>query len=425
MRRAWLFKEETVQKLIWCLLACGGLVPPCFAQIKWVTWLPGDTSYGLYIAADKLGNSSVAGKFYGTVSVGKHVLTSAGDSDIFLAVLKKNGAVSSAISIGGPGEDFPTAIAFNPAGEVFVAGRVGAGARFFNGDVSATNTAFVIKMGHEGHLQWARLLEDTDATVKFLSTERPRTELWMSGLSSNTVFTAAWDRKGKEKYRSATPLPPEPVFTALTLDRSHNVLLTGSLMGTAVFGDAVLEGRLVEPNVRHFVAKLSASGRWEWAQWGIQWGSVYPAAIVATADGSAVTTGSVALPYYYLFVTRHSSSGELVQADTKGEYRGYYAGLAIAVDRSNQIYVAGHAVEYALDPNRRFSALVLGPGEYRIKSRLLADANYARGICVDQKSRVYVTGDFAGEASFGTNVLGSGGRHAFIMRIDDAVRSNK
>jgi hypothetical protein len=416
--------EGAVKSFYSCLLCM--LAHSCLAQIKWATWLPGDSSFGLYVGADKRGHSYVAGQFYGTVTLSNHVLTSTGDSDIFILKLREDGTVAWAKTIGGPGADFPTAIAVKPGGELFVAGRVDAAAQFLNGEVSASSGAFVLKLNHSGHLQWVRQLEQIDATVKFLSSEHSRTELWMSGFDKGTVFTAAWDRKGEEKFRSAITLPAEPSFTALTLDRSHNVFLTGSLLGSGVFGDVMVEGERVEPRPRHFVAKLNANGRWEWAQRWMRYFGAFPAAIVAAPDGSIATTGDVIINHRYLFTTRHSASGGLLQAETRGEYRGSYAGNAIAVDRSGRRYVAGRAVGYGLDPNRRFSAFVLGPGfEYRIESRTLADFNHARGICVDDKNRVYVTGDFAGEATFGAQVLGkgtSGGPHAFIMRIDDAVR---
>src|SRR5687767_4591534 len=154
MRNIPLVQGEIVKQLLCCaLVGLAGLLP-CPAQIKWVKWMPGDTSQGLFIAADKSGHTYVAGKFYGAVSIDAHALTSRGDSDVFVIALNQNGDVKFVTSCGGPGADFPTAIAVKPGGALFVAARVDAGFELPEGEANVASGACVVKFNDRGDMNW-------------------------------------------------------------------------------------------------------------------------------------------------------------------------------------------------------------------------------------------------------------------------------
>lgn len=74
------------------------------------------------IASDAAGNVLLTGSFQGTLTVGKATLTSAGDSDIFVAALDPEGTLLSASAAGGTGRDNGYGIASDSRGGAYVTG---------------------------------------------------------------------------------------------------------------------------------------------------------------------------------------------------------------------------------------------------------------------------------------------------------------
>lgn len=437
-----------MKQLFWCSLICFAGLHTTVAQIKWAKWMPGDASHGLFIAADKSGDTYVAGQFYGTITIDQHVLTSRGDSDVFVLALEKDGDVKFVTSFGGPSTDYPTAMAVKPDGDLFVAARIDAGVELPQGDVSTMSGACVVKFDHGGDVNWTRILEDANATVASMLTEHGNKELWLCGYASDGIFITAWNKKGIEQIRNVTDVPPllsvvgdwpaASNVPRVAIDRDHNLLISGGVTHAITIGTNEFYGS-GDRYAPQIVAKHVSNGDWLWAEYGFPSLPTYTRAIAVGPDGSVLTTGYAMLPYYYsysglrynsLFVTQHSAEGELLGTLSRGEYRGWYDGLAVASDRNGNAYVAGYALGYYLSADSRGSAYVIGPGfEYRISSQNRWQENRARGICVDDEFRVYVTGDFQGAATFGTNVLGGGylntTPHVFVMRLDDAVRRKR
>lgn len=91
---------------------------------QWAVRLGGSTAdEGLALALSPAGDAvAIAGKFTGTAAFGAVSLTSAGGNDAFVAKLDSSGAVLWAVGIGSTSADEATAVAFNAAGDVFVTG---------------------------------------------------------------------------------------------------------------------------------------------------------------------------------------------------------------------------------------------------------------------------------------------------------------
>lgn len=419
-----------MKQLFWCALVCLGGLHTTVAQINWVKWMPGDTSQGLFITADKSGHTYVTGKFYGIVSIDDHALTSRGDSDVFVLSLNKDGDVKFLTSFGSPGADFPTAIAVTPDGIVFVAARSVLETLLPDGDVLTETGASVTKFDKDGDVKWSRELEDTNSTVVSMMTEHGNEELWLCGFGSDGLFISAHNKKGEEVFRTSTSLPPEVTVSAMTFDREHNIVVNGSWSGRPKLGQLDFPfGPYPVGRSLNFAAKFGTSGDWLWIGNGLlAYGTYFhvdvtPVAMASDVNGDVFTTGQVTDAT--LFVTHHSSTGQLVGATTRSEFRGSYGGLDIAVDRSGDSYTVGYGVGSWSNPSHRFAALIIGPNfEYRIRSTRLEDRSYARGICLDNYNRIYVAGDFTGTATFGSELHGdaeSSSSHAFVMRIDDAA----
>ena len=74
------------------------------------------------LALDKDGAIAVTGYFRSKARIAKFMVTSSGERDIFLVKLSTDGVPSWAISLGGAGEDEAYALAFDPHGDLVLAG---------------------------------------------------------------------------------------------------------------------------------------------------------------------------------------------------------------------------------------------------------------------------------------------------------------
>ncbi|MFN6538699.1 MAG: SBBP repeat-containing protein, partial [Nostoc sp. EkiNYC01] len=108
-----------------------------------------DEGYG--IVADEVGNIYVSGIFSGTATFASTTLTSAGDSDAFIAKLDSNGNVLSAQKFGGVSTDLGTGIATDGKGNIYGMGGFSDTATFGNITLTSAGSidAFVVKLGDE------------------------------------------------------------------------------------------------------------------------------------------------------------------------------------------------------------------------------------------------------------------------------------
>jgi hypothetical protein len=224
-----------------------------------------DVGFGVVGLAD--GTSLVSGMFYGTATFGpgetnETTLTSAGDSDMFVAKYNRDGTLAWAKRAGGTDNEEATGIARAADGGAFVTGRfgeygtlVGYAATFGGGEPNETtltsageDDVFVAKYNPDGTLAWATT----------------------AGGASNDA---------------GSDIAALPDGTTLVTGRFSGMLGNG----TATFGAG-------EPNettlsafegYHLFVAKYNANGTLAWATRAGGEGH----AVAALTDGSAVVTG--------------------------------------------------------------------------------------------------------------------------------------
>ncbi|NBV21323.1 MAG: hypothetical protein EBS05_05300 [Proteobacteria bacterium] len=350
-------------------------------------------------ASDANGNFFMVGYFSGTASFGTNTLISLGFNDIFVAKFANNGKLLWVNRAGGPGYDTANAVAVDGAGNCYVTGAFEGIADF--GGITLTN------------------LDSTSFTDIFVAKYDP---------NGNVVWATSMGAVGVSDTGQA-----------IAVDASQNVIVAG---GGALDSFA---GNPVPGNGRILLAAMDNLANPLWAQSsglagnaGVQDaatgvgldtnGNIY---VVGNFQGPQASFGTVTLTnrgFSDAFLAKYNSGGTLqsvLQIGGPGSDRLN----ALAVDAAGNAYVAGHftddlslgtvgprtpaGVSTALVTTGQADSLVakFDPAGNLVWTQTGGGTGptSARGIVLDAKGNVQVTGYFAGSVAFGTNALSSSG----------------
>jgi len=223
----------------------------------------------------------------------------------------------------------------------------------------------------------------------------------------------------------------------VAVDSSGSSYITGKFHGSALLGTISLTSY---GGWDIFVAKLDPNGDWLWA---VSAGSILQdggASIAVDDEGNSYITGVFYDVAWFGNITLTSLGGLdvfVAKLDTNGNWQwairagGYVgeSGYGIAVDSSGNSYVTGHFMFSAtfgsttltsqgsadvfvakLDTNGVWEWAVSGGGSL---------PDYVCDIALDSNGNTYLTGDFEGSATFGTDTITSlGNVDVFIAKLD-------
>ena len=272
------------------------------------------------VATDGSGNALVGGTFVGTGSFGGRVLTSLGQTDVFIA--KYSGATGLwGTRFGGTGHEDLGGVAVDASGNVFAVGR-------FSGTVSVatpTGTKTLTSVGY--HDVFVVKLAGADGSV-------------------------LWANRGGGSG--------EDYGNAVAVTSTGDVVITGCNPGSAIFGGATL-GTQYEMN-ETIIAKYAGSDGHHLASRGIG-GSMsigdncgYGVAVDGAGNilltgyfaGNTVDFGGGVLPWYGandIYVAKLLPDATWRSGTTWAISKGvatYEQGNAIAVDGVGDVYVTGY-----------------------------------------------------------------------------------
>lgn len=389
----------------------GWLLPAAaHAQSSWQwataqTTSSSGTSYIVAAAPDGAGNTVVAGRFSGTITLGPTTLVSNGNDDLFVAWIDDAGNWLRAVGGGGTGGEFARALAVDAAGNVTVVGNFGG--------AQATFGSFVLnQMTTGGTLR-------NEIFVVRLS----RTGQWMQAVSAGGNNT-------DEAYDVA-------------IDSNGDAVVVGYLDSqTAYFGSLpVTGGSSTQPTYYDgFVARLSAAGQWTQA---VRFGGAstdYAAAVALDAAGNACVVGHFSSAVasfgpltvtnsqpndmsHDLFVARLSRAGQWTQAVAAGS-NNYDFANDVALDASGNATVVGTFA----GPTARFGSYTVAnstpatgsPSADIFVARLSSagqwtqavgaggagDSDYASAVALDANGTAFVAGHYySAVAQFGATSL--------------------
>jgi hypothetical protein len=270
------------------------------------------------IAFDSGGNAYITGEFAGAITFRPHTLGTLhnSDVDIYVAKMNSDGNWIWAVSAGKQGstpniqnDDSGEDIVVDYNGDIIITGIFAGSATFGNISISGDSYTdiFVAKLNSDGEWQWVA-----------------------------KAGSSAWDNA-----------------RSIDTDSSGNSYITGSYgpglggQRTASFGEHSIsysggdQGSL-------FIAKLNATGSWEWATSGESGGNGYGIAVDSlgnvhvTGDTQAVTSmlGCSSNSYSGIFVAKLDTNGTCIWMNSVATSFG--TGTSIEIDSSGNSYVTGY-----------------------------------------------------------------------------------
>ncbi len=361
---------------------------------EWATQAGGtsnDSGYGVSVLAD--GSSIVTGIFQDTATFGSTTLTSAGSNDVFVAKLDASGTYEWVKQAGGTRNDNARGVSVLADGSSIVTGYFQGTATF--GSTTFTSAGgsdvFVAKLDADGVYQWATRAGGT------------------SGDSGENI--------------------------AVLADGSS--IVTGYFQGTATFGSTTLTSA---GNYDVFVAKIDASGTYEWATQAGGTGHDYGYGVSVLADGSSIVTGYFQGTATFGSTTLTSAGSKdvfVAKLDASGNYEwakqaggtssdlGY--GVSVLADGSSIVTgffegtaTFGSTTFTSAGSNDVFVAKLDASGDYEWATQAGGtSSDNGIGVSVLADGSSIVTGYFQGTATFGSTTLTSAGSNdVFVAKLD-------
>jgi Bacterial Ig domain/Beta-propeller repeat/Thrombospondin type 3 repeat len=383
---------------------------------------------GLGIAVDGSGNSYVTGHFQGTATF-------------------------------GPGEPNETQVPSSPTGgeSMFIAKYISDGSLAWAKRASSTASHFVgfgIGIDGSGNIYVTGWFQ---GTATFGPGEINETQLLPAG-GANSMFIAKYNSDGTLAWATnPTGLSSDHNAYAIAVDGSGNSYVTGRFANTTIFGPGVSLTATGFTDI--FVAKYDTNGTLAWAKRAGGGSGVFHEGhgIAIDGSGNSYVTGWFGGTATFgpgepnetqlttagvddIFVAKYNSNGTLAWARGVGSTDSD-KGSAISVDGSGSAYVTGRftgAVTFGSGESNQTQLTSASAFPYDIfvakyngngtlawaKQAGSTSTDQGFGIALDGSGNSYVTGSFAGTATFGsgepnqTQLTSAGAHDIFVAKFD-------
>ncbi|WP_437537937.1 SBBP repeat-containing protein [Sorangium sp. So ce726] len=362
--------------------------------LECIVWVTGYEQTGdvhpMGIASDAEGNVFVSAAFFKTILIGEETFSSADSTDVLLLKLSPAGELLWAKQFGDISADNPWGLDVDSHGNLVVVGETTSGALDL-GDGPLPAGAFVAQFDTSGEHIWSKGL---GGSSRFTAVSiAPDDDIVVGGhfyfpidFGSGAIEPAGGADIIVAKLDGATGLVTKPgcwarrfgdtgsdTTSAVAVDASGNIFVAGSSDGEIDFGT----GSPLSLEERHFVMKLTPSGRTDWVTKLGGSGLVSASGLTVDASGRSVVVGAF--------------SGELrVQNFTLTE-----------ADRGDAFLVQLEA-DGAVGWVRAFHG---------------AGAQTASGVVVDQLGNLVVRGSAEKQLDLGGNPLVVNDNPGFIVKL--------
>ena len=225
---------------------------------------------------------------------------------------------------------------------------------------------------------------------------------------------------------------------SVAMDRSGNIYETGDFYGNLTFGSTILSANKA---ACFYLVKYDSSGNILWARQSINDGSSIANATWVTTDslGYVYVTGrfsdTITIGAYTMFATTGYKNVFLVKYDKNGnviwarQSVGQDAvGMSVVCNATGKVYITGDYQSNITFGTRSltggFQSIFLveydsaGNAIWAQQPNSYSNANSVYGACLDLFGNIYLAGSFSTKTGFGSSVLNSSGTDAFIAKYD-------
>ncbi|MGH7454947.1 MAG: SBBP repeat-containing protein, partial [bacterium] len=351
-----------------------------------------------------------------------------GGNDIFIAKFDRSGEALWAMRAGGPKNfDEGFGITTDYFGNIIVTGR-------FNGSVTFGSVSldsgekvgfFLAKYDPDGELLWAV----QGAGEGYGVAASLQGAIYLAGGIPGGIFVYRYDSNGNLIWQQYGQSAGTAYATAITLDPSGGILMTGRFTGNLGFEKMGLAGSI---DYNMFLLKYHESGELLWAQ---KADYANGAGVGCDGQNNVYVTGwfQGQTPFGdivlnskrpNMFIAKYDHSGNVVWAKPMRATDDTY-GRGIATDINGNSFVAGEFVGTLIFDGAKLH----GPGMFIVKYDASGNALWAQkvrgtsnvmglGVAVDSTGNPAVTGSFYQNVDFGfINMKTAGGTDGFVAYI--------
>lgn len=211
------------------------------------------------IALDRGGNVWVGGSFYGSITLGGNMLTSAGNGDLFLLSLGGvDGAYRAGYRYGGGGDEFLSAMAIDSAGGVIATGGFAGTTDYGGGTLTSAGRTdgFILKVSASGVHQWSKRFGDYDDDTGGGVAVGPGDEVTLAAtfigsadvgggkisavtMMAADILVARFASDGTHVWSKGTGARSDALLPSIAVDSNGNVLLAATYDGSFSMGGAI------------------------------------------------------------------------------------------------------------------------------------------------------------------------------------------
>ena len=261
------------------------------------------------VAATRAGEVLMAGSFTGAINLGGATLESAGEDDVFVAKLDREGKHVWSHRFGGPRDQKATGVAVTEDGEVVVAGTIDQRADFGGGVLQSAGMidVFCLRLDANGGHLWSRrfgddqeqeagaVAVDREGNVLLAGSYEGKIDFGSGPIESaghDDIFVAKLDRAGKELWSRRYGDAGQQKARAIAAARDGGVIVTGTFRGDLAIGKTTLASP--DADALHVFA-LDASGapRWARASKGAAASVLDPRGVTVDGDGAITVAASL------------------------------------------------------------------------------------------------------------------------------------
>ncbi len=292
----------------------------------WAAIAGSSTGHGNGISVDSNGDAYVTGWFTTSASFGTNSLSNGGTEDIYVAKINSTGSWKWAVKAGSTtNNDGGVGIGVGASGNIFVSGSFQASATFGSTTLASSGVfnVFVAKLTSTGSWLWAvkagggsydhggEISLDSNENIyiigDYYSSPCVFGSYSISNAGSNDIYVAKLNSNGTWLWAKSVGSSGTDGGYGIVIDPIGGAYATGWFQSTVSFGNINLSSR---GGRDIFVAKVDASGSWDWALKSGGTASDTGTGVAVDNNGNLFSTGIFSGTGYFGNTSFASSGGD-------------------------------------------------------------------------------------------------------------------